>query len=95
MPRLAVYLQNLQRFGIRPGLERIVALLERVGNPHQKYPHVLIGGTNGKGSTCEYTARMLAQNGRRVGLFTSPHLYEWNERIRVLPGEGLFEGTIG
>ncbi len=94
MPRLAAYLENLQRFGIQPGLERIVALLERVGNPHQKYPHVLIGGTNGKGSTCEYTARMLAHGGRRVGLFTSPHLYQWNERIRVLPGEGLFEGTI-
>ncbi|BCM90104.1 folylpolyglutamate synthase [Abditibacteriota bacterium] len=94
MPRLAVYLQNLQRFGIQPGLERIVALLASVGNPHQKYPHILIGGTNGKGSTCEYVARMFAQNGRHIGLYTSPHLYQWNERIRVLPGEGLFAGTI-
>ncbi|RYX85734.1 hypothetical protein EON83_05190 [bacterium] len=94
MSRLALYLQNLQRFGIQPGLERIVALLVSAGNPHLQYPHILVGGTNGKGSTCEYTARMLAQNGRRIGLFTSPHLYEWNERIRVLPGVGLFEGTI-
>jgi len=94
MSRLASYLQNLQRFGIQPGLERIEALLESVGNPHQAYPHVLIGGTNGKGSTCEFTARMLAQNGRRIGLYTSPHLYEWNERIRILPGEGLFQGAI-
>ena len=94
MSRLAQYLQHLQRFGIQPGLERIEALLESVGNPHLKYPHILVGGTNGKGSTCEFAAQMLAQNSRKIGLFTSPHLYEWNERIRVLPGVGLFEGAI-
>jgi dihydrofolate synthase / folylpolyglutamate synthase len=94
MSRLAAYLQDLQRFGIQPGLERIKALLQCAGNPHLTYPHLLVGGTNGKGSTCEFTARLLAQGGRRIGLFTSPHLYEWNERVRVLPGEGLFEGSI-
>lgn len=94
MSCLAAYLRNLQRFGIQPGLERIEALLESVGNPQHQYPHILVGGTNGKGSTCEFAARILAQNGRRIGLFTSPHLYEWNERIRVLPGSGLFEGAI-
>ena len=95
MTRLANYLAQLQRFGIAPGLERIGALLARAGNPHLQYPHVLIGGTNGKGSTAEYTARALLENGRRIGLYTSPHLYEWNERIRVLPGAGTFEGAIG
>ena len=94
MSRLARYLSDLQRFGIAPGLERIEALLARAGNPHLRYPHVLIGGTNGKGSTAEFTARALAQNGRRIGLYTSPHLYSWNERVRVLPGEGLFQGAI-
>lgn len=94
MSQLSKYLQNLQRFGIQPGLERIEALLERAGNPHRNYPHILIGGTNGKGSTCEFTARLLAQNNRKIGLYTSPHLYNWNERIRILPGEGLFEGAI-
>lgn len=94
MSRLAPYLQNLQRFGIQPGLERIEALLQSVGNPHKAYPHILIGGTNGKGSTCEFTARLLAANGRRIGLYTSPHLYDWNERIRILPGEGLFQGAV-
>ena len=94
MSRLAAYLSDLQRFGIAPGLERIRALLARADNPHLKYPHILIGGTNGKGSTAEFTARTLAQNGRRIGLYTSPHLYAWNERIRVLPGAGLFEGAI-
>ncbi len=94
MSRLAAYLSDLQRFGIAPGLKRIEALLARADNPHLKYPHLLIGGTNGKGSTAEFTARTLAQNGRRIGLYTSPHLYAWNERIRILPGEGLFEGAI-
>lgn len=95
MSRLANYLSNLQRFGIRPGLERIRALLALAGNPQFQYPVALIGGTNGKGSTCEYLARLLATEGRRIGLFTSPHLYEWNERIRILPGgTELFEGSI-
>ena len=94
MSRLSLYLSDLQRFGIAPGLERIEALLRRAEDPHHKYPHVLIGGTNGKGSTAEFTARLLAQNGRRIGLYTSPHLYSWNERIRILPGAGLFEGAI-
>lgn len=99
-PRLAHYLQNLQRFGIAPGLERIRALLERAGNPQQQYPVVLVGGTNGKGSTCEFLARLLEADGKKVGLYTSPHLYEWNERIRILE-EGadqtvnqLFPGAI-
>lgn len=94
MSQLEPYLARLQRFGISPGLERIRALLERAGNPHLAYPTLLVGGTNGKGSTCEFAARLLSQNGRRIGLFTSPHLYAWNERIRILPGAGLFEGAI-
>jgi dihydrofolate synthase/folylpolyglutamate synthase len=83
-PKLEIYLQSLQRFGIRPGLERIAALLSRVGNPQREYLVALVGGTNGKGSTCEFLARLLLENGKKVGLYTSPHLYEWNERIRVL-----------
>ena len=78
------YLAHLQRFGIRPGLERVRALLERLGDPQNDYPIVLIGGTNGKGSTCEFLARRLSAENKRVGLFTSPHLYRWNERLRVL-----------
>ena len=97
MSRLALYLSDLQRFGIAPGLQRIRALLARAGDPYLQYPHILIGGTNGKGSTAESAARALAQNGRRIGLYTSPHLYSWNERIRVLPGAGLpqlFAGAV-
>jgi dihydrofolate synthase/folylpolyglutamate synthase len=99
MTNLEVYLNGLQRFGIRPGLERIRALWERVYQPQDEYPIVLVGGTNGKGSTCEFLATMLADSGRRIGLYTSPHLYEWNERIRVLPAaatdqRGPFPGAI-
>lgn len=95
MSQLAQYLAHLQRFGIRPGLERIRALLARAGDPQLNYPVLLVGGTNGKGSTAEFAARMLATDGRKVGLYTSPHLYEWNERLRILPGRPtLFEGSI-
>ena len=80
------YISSLQRFGIQPGLERIQALLQRMGQPHRQYPHILVGGTNGKGSTCEFLARLLATDERRIGLYTSPHLYRWNERIRIVRG---------
>ena len=98
--QLATYLQSLQRFGIAPGLERIRALLESVGNPQLEYSVVLIGGTNGKGSTCEFLARLLQAENKKIGLYTSPHLYNWNERIRVLDAEvksqntDLFPGAI-
>ena len=84
MTQLEHYLEHLQRFGIRPGLERMRALLQTIGNPQAQYPVVLVGGTNGKGSTCEFLARGLAREGKTVGLYTSPHLYKWNERLRVL-----------
>lgn len=98
--QLATYLQSLQRFGIAPGLERIRALLESAGNPHLEYSVVLVGGTNGKGSTCEFLARLLQAEDKKVGLYTSPHLYNWNERIRVFNAEvksqnaELFPGAI-
>jgi dihydrofolate synthase/folylpolyglutamate synthase len=77
------YFAALQRFGIRPGLERVRALLHSAGNPEQKFPAVLVGGTNGKGSTCEFLARGFSAS-RRIGLYTSPHLNRWNERIRIV-----------
>src|SRR5688572_5173981 len=100
MTQLENYLQHLQRFGIQPGLERIRALLQSADNPQTKYPIVLVGGTNGKGSTCEFLAKLLQADGKRTGLYTSPHLYRWNERIRLLgnrkqeTGNDLFEGAI-
>src|SRR5690606_20679592 len=77
------YLRSLTRFGMKPGLQRIKAILGRLGHPEAAFPAVHIGGTNGKGSTAAMTAAILQRAGYRVGLYTSPHLIAYNERIRV------------
>lgn len=77
------WLETLQRFGEKPGLERIRFLLDALGNPERSFPTVHVAGTNGKGSTSAMLAAMLRAAGRRVGLFTSPHLVDYNERIAV------------
>lgn len=68
---------------IRPGLVRIVRLLQRLGNPHKTYPTVHIAGTNGKGSTCAILSTLLSAHGLKTGLYTSPHLIRLNERFRI------------
>jgi dihydrofolate synthase / folylpolyglutamate synthase len=65
-------------------LEEMRTLLAELGNPHLRFPAVLIAGTNGKGSTSATLASILAAAGYKVGLYTSPHLARVNERIRVL-----------
>lgn len=77
------FLSGLQRTGIVPGLERIRPLLERLGNPHRRFPSVLITGTNGKGSTAAFLEAVLRAQGLRTGLFTSPHLRSVRERVRI------------
>lgn len=85
-PQLAAALDrlfSLQTFGIKLGLEPITALLEEFGNPHLRFPSIHVAGTNGKGSVSSMTASVLAAAGLRVGLYTSPHLVDFGERIRV------------
>ncbi len=66
------------------GLERIAALMERLGNPHDKLPPVFhVAGTNGKGSTCAFLRAALEAAGKTVHVYSSPHLVRFNERIRV------------
>jgi len=66
------------------GLERISALLERLGNPHHSLPPVFhVAGTNGKGSTCAFLRAAIEASGRKVHVYTSPHLVRFNERIRI------------
>src|SRR5574341_1447943 len=77
------FLFSLRRFGWRLGLETIQRLLDLLGNPQQGLPSVHIGGTNGKGSTAAMLAAILQAGGRRTGLYTSPHLLDFTERIRV------------
>ncbi len=69
--------------GIKPGLERITALCESVGDPHARLPVIHVAGTNGKGSTCSMLASILTHAGYRTGLYTSPHIRHFRERIRI------------
>ncbi|MFV1979773.1 MAG: folylpolyglutamate synthase/dihydrofolate synthase family protein [Rhodothermia bacterium] len=66
-----------------PGLTRMQALLDGLGNPDRSYPIVHVAGTNGKGSVCAMIAAMVSAGGNRVGLHTSPHLFSFAERMRV------------
>ena len=77
------YLASLNESRIKPGLERIRQALSALGSPHLKFPHVLIGGTNGKGSVVSFMGEALVGAGYRTGLFTSPHLHRFEERIVV------------
>jgi dihydrofolate synthase/folylpolyglutamate synthase len=77
------FLFNLQFFGIKAGLETIRELLTFLGNPERRFPAVHIAGTNGKGSTASMIASILTASGYRTGLYTSPHLVEFSERIRI------------
>ncbi len=77
------WLFNLQFFGVKLGLENIRALAEAWGNPELRYPVVHVAGTNGKGSTASFIAAALQAAGYRTGLYTSPHLVDFTERIRV------------
>lgn len=65
------------------GLSPIEALLDRIGNPHRRFAAIHITGSKGKGSTALYVEGLLAAAGLRAGTFTSPHLEDWNERIRI------------
>ena len=74
---------KLQRLGIKVGLNHTYELLNRCGNPHNKLKTIHIAGTNGKGSTAAILQSILRTAGLKVGLYTSPHLVNFNERIRV------------
>ncbi len=76
-------LYGLERFGIKLGLDNVRTLLGLVGNPHEGLKAVHVTGTNGKGSVCAYVASALQKAGYRTGLYTSPHLVRFNERIQV------------
>ncbi len=76
-------IQSLEKYGIKPGLERISALLGYLNHPEKAYDIIIVGGTNGKGSTCVMIDSILRSAGYKIGLYTSPHLVSINERIRV------------
>jgi dihydrofolate synthase/folylpolyglutamate synthase len=77
------YLAGLQPLAMRFGLERVERALAALGHPERAYPVLHVAGTNGKGSTCAMAAAALRAAGHRVGLYTSPHLVRFHERIQV------------
>jgi len=79
----AAFLFDLRRFSVRPGTERVEALLDHLDSPQADVPFVQIAGSNGKGSTARMTASILREAGLSVGLYTSPHLSALSERVRV------------
>jgi dihydrofolate synthase/folylpolyglutamate synthase len=77
------YLYSLEYSGIKLGLENVSQLLTFLGNPQEKWPAVHIAGTNGKGSTAAFIYTILREAGFKVGLYTSPHLLDFSERIQI------------
>jgi dihydrofolate synthase/folylpolyglutamate synthase len=76
-------LTSVGKFRVSLGLERISAILDLLGNPQDKLNCVHIAGTNGKGSVCSIIASVLNEAGKKVGLYTSPHLFKYTERIKI------------
>lgn len=77
------YIHARLAFGVQPGLSRISALLQALGNPHKKLRFVHVAGTNGKGTTANMLSRILVDAGFKTGLFTSPYVFSFCERIQV------------
>lgn len=87
------YLEGLSRFGVRLGLERMARLLAALGHPERRLRVIHVAGTNGKGSTSALLAAVLQAAGYRTGLYTSPHLLDYRERIR-LDGQPIPPGRL-
>jgi dihydrofolate synthase / folylpolyglutamate synthase len=87
-------LYTLRRFHATTGLHRIQALCEALGEPQTQFPSIHIAGTNGKGTVSSLLASVLMEAGYRVGLYTSPHISRFNERIRVQGREILDDNLL-
>ncbi|WP_274362612.1 bifunctional folylpolyglutamate synthase/dihydrofolate synthase [Paenibacillus thermotolerans] len=83
----------MKQQGIKPGLARIEALMERLGNPHRRLKFIHVAGTNGKGSTCAFLDSVIRSAGYDVGVFTSPYLEKYTNRIQY-NGRDIPEETL-
>ncbi|HIH01630.1 TPA: bifunctional folylpolyglutamate synthase/dihydrofolate synthase [Thermoplasmata archaeon] len=90
---LVGWMFKLERFGIKLGLENITEFLSRTGDPHKDFRSIHVTGTNGKGSVCAFIASILQESGLKVGLYTSPHLVDFRERI-VVNGRRIPEADV-
>ncbi|WP_138496244.1 bifunctional folylpolyglutamate synthase/dihydrofolate synthase [Paenibacillus pinistramenti] len=87
------WINGLIPFGIRPGLERIYALMERFGNPHRRLKFIHVAGTNGKGSSCAFLTSVLLESGYSVGTYTSPYITKFTNRFQY-NGEDIPEDVL-
>lgn len=87
------FLLSREFFGMKLGLENISGFLDSLGNPQNGYRSIHVSGTNGKGSTCAMIAAVLQAQGYKVGLYTSPHLVDFRERVKV-NGEPITKQAI-
>jgi len=78
--------QKVGKVAYKPGMETMEAFDAALGHPHRKYRTIHVAGTNGKGSTCHMLAAGLAACGLKVGLYTSPHLVDFRERLKIIEG---------
>ncbi|MDR1657640.1 MAG: bifunctional folylpolyglutamate synthase/dihydrofolate synthase [Deltaproteobacteria bacterium] len=92
-PEILARMFELQKFGIKLGLDSMLKILNRLGNPHIGGKYVHIAGTNGKGSTASMLAQILKEAGLTVGLYTSPHLVSFQERI-LIDGQKITEDQV-
>ena len=76
-------LTSNKTFQIKLGLERIEQVLQRLGNPQKELQYIHVAGTNGKGSTCAILNSILIEAGYKTGLYTSPHIFDYTERIKI------------
>ena len=87
------YIHSVNWTFCKPGLSRISALCEALGHPEDSLKFIHVAGTNGKGSFCSMTASILREAGYRVGLFTSPYIVRFNERMRI-DGEDISDSEL-
>lgn len=87
------YIHAVSWRGSKPGLERITELMTRLGNPQDSLRFIHVAGTNGKGSVCAMTASVLRECGYRTGLFTSPYVRRFNDRI-IIDGEDISDTEL-
>ncbi len=87
------WFEGLAKYGIHLGLTNITELLDRIGNPQNSFKSIHVAGSDGKGSVCAMLDSVLRESGYSVGLDTSPHIVDFNERIRV-NGENISDNDI-
>jgi dihydrofolate synthase / folylpolyglutamate synthase len=80
------FVYGLELFGIKMGLDNITRFLDHLGNPQNNFQSIHVAGTNGKGSVCSMLFSILKAHGYNAGVFTSPHLVDYRERVRTVQG---------